>query len=102
MCSCTGSSEGRRWPPLKGLSKRGQWNVCLSVIDVGLGSPADVDALFERLTDAGHPGVLQPFDAPWGQRYATVTDINGDGLLDVVVSNKKGVFVFEQVRARGR
>jgi hypothetical protein len=30
-----------------------------------------------------------------------VDDINGDGLLDVVVSNKKGVFVFEQVRNKG-
>jgi len=27
-----------------------------------------------------------------------VADINGDGLLDVIVSNKRGVFVFEQVR----
>lgn len=30
-----------------------------------------------------------------------VTDINGDGLLDVVTSNKKGVFVFEQTRSDG-
>lgn len=27
-----------------------------------------------------------------------VTDVNGDGLLDVVTSNKKGVHLFEQVR----
>jgi hypothetical protein len=27
-----------------------------------------------------------------------VIDVNGDGLLDVVTSNKKGVFLFEQVR----
>ncbi|RDH78999.1 glyoxalase [Mycolicibacterium moriokaense] len=39
--------------------------------------PADVDALFERLIEAGHPGALKPFDAPWGQRYATVTDPDG-------------------------
>jgi len=34
----------------------------------GVSDPADVDALFERLTGAGHPGALTPFDAPWGQR----------------------------------
>lgn len=27
-------------------------------------------------------------------------DLNGDGLLDIVISNKKGVFVFEQVRTK--
>ncbi|MCV7230763.1 VOC family protein [Mycolicibacterium komossense] len=43
----------------------------------GLGSPAAVDELFERLVDAGHPATLKPFDAPWGQRYATVTDPDG-------------------------
>jgi uncharacterized glyoxalase superfamily protein PhnB len=46
-------------------------------IAFGVGSPAAVDALYERLTDAGHPGVLKPFDAPWGQRYASVTDPDG-------------------------
>jgi len=30
----------------------------------------------------------------------TVSDVNGDGLLDVVVSNKRGTFLFEQVRAK--
>ena len=29
----------------------------------------------------------------------TVTDFNGDGLLDVVTANKKGVFLLEQVRS---
>jgi hypothetical protein len=28
----------------------------------------------------------------------TVGDVNGDGLLDIVTANKKGVFLFEQVR----
>ncbi|MBX9983607.1 MULTISPECIES: VOC family protein [Mycobacterium] len=43
----------------------------------GLATPAEVDALFGRLAKAGHPAVLKPFDAPWGQRYATVTDPDG-------------------------
>ncbi len=31
-----------------------------------------------------------------------VGDINGDKLPDIVVANKKGVFVFEQIRAQGK
>lgn len=43
----------------------------------GLASPAEVDELYARLTGAGYPGALAPFDAPWGQRYATVADPDG-------------------------
>jgi catechol 2,3-dioxygenase-like lactoylglutathione lyase family enzyme len=43
----------------------------------GVPAPADVDALYEKLTAAGHSGELAPFDAPWGQRYATVLDPDG-------------------------
>ncbi|MGB3484134.1 MAG: VOC family protein [Mycobacterium sp.] len=39
--------------------------------------PQDVDSLYSQLIAAGHPGTLEPFDAPWGQRYATVTDPDG-------------------------
>jgi uncharacterized glyoxalase superfamily protein PhnB len=46
-------------------------------IAFGLDAPGEVDAVFERLTAAGHPGTLAPFDAPWGQRYATVEDPDG-------------------------
>ncbi|KWX24792.1 glyoxalase [Mycolicibacterium wolinskyi] len=46
-------------------------------IAFGLNAPSDVDELYERLTAAGHPGTLKPFDAPWGQRYATVEDPDG-------------------------
>jgi catechol 2,3-dioxygenase-like lactoylglutathione lyase family enzyme len=44
----------------------------------GLETPADVDAMFERLTAAGHAGPLPPYDAPWGQRYATLLDPDGN------------------------
>jgi len=40
----------------------------------GFETPADVDAMFDRLTDAGYAGSLPPYDAPWGQRYASVLD----------------------------
>ncbi|GFG54369.1 glyoxalase [Mycolicibacterium agri] len=42
-----------------------------------VGDPSEVDALYERITGAGYPGTLKPFDAPWGQRYATVIDPDG-------------------------
>lgn len=48
----------------------------------GLDSPADVDTMFEQLTQAGYAGSLQPYDAPWGQRYATVLDPDGN-LVDL-------------------
>lgn len=37
-------------------------------------SPADVDSTFAMIIDAGYEAKVQPFDAPWGQRYATVLD----------------------------
>ena len=42
-----------------------------------LGSPAEVDAAAARVEDAGHAVVTPPYDAPWGQRYATVADPDG-------------------------
>lgn len=40
--------------------------------------PAEVDATHAALTGAGHPSHLDPFDAPWGQRYAVVLDPDGN------------------------
>lgn len=39
-----------------------------------------VDAAWKRVTDAGYGSVLEPFDAPWGQRYATVRDPDGTSM----------------------
>lgn len=40
----------------------------------GCDSPAGVDAAFAAVTKAGAAVKEAPFDAPWGQRYATVLD----------------------------
>jgi predicted enzyme related to lactoylglutathione lyase len=40
-------------------------------------SPAQVDDAARRAADSGGSVVLEPFDAPWGQRYATVADPDG-------------------------
>lgn len=40
-------------------------------------SAAGVDAVYDTLMTAGHRGHLKPWDAFWGQRYATVLDPDG-------------------------
>jgi uncharacterized glyoxalase superfamily protein PhnB len=41
-------------------------------------SPADVDASYDRMVKAGFAGHRQPWDAVWGQRYATLRDPDGN------------------------
>ena len=45
-----------------------------------LDSPAEVDALYNELTEAGHRGRKEPWDAFWGQRYAQVYDPDGNSV----------------------
>jgi catechol 2,3-dioxygenase-like lactoylglutathione lyase family enzyme len=40
-------------------------------------SPSEVDSLYAELVDAGHEGHLEPWDAFWGMRYATLHDPDG-------------------------
>jgi catechol 2,3-dioxygenase-like lactoylglutathione lyase family enzyme len=42
--------------------------------------PAEVDGLHDDLCAAGARSHLAPFDAPWGQRYATVLDADGNAV----------------------
>lgn len=37
----------------------------------------DVDALYAKLTDEGHRGLREPYDAFWGSRYAILEDPGG-------------------------
>jgi uncharacterized glyoxalase superfamily protein PhnB len=43
-------------------------------------SPAEVDEVYARVTEAGFHGEKEPWDAFWGQRYALLKDPSG---LDV-------------------
>jgi uncharacterized glyoxalase superfamily protein PhnB len=43
-------------------------------------SPADVDATYETLVSLGYDGHKAPWDAFWGQRYATLHDPDGNGV----------------------
>lgn len=39
---------------------------------------AEVDAAYAKVIAAGYHGHMPPFDAVWGQRYATVDDPDGN------------------------
>jgi len=41
---------------------------------------AAVDRTYADLVGAGYAGVSEPFDAPWGQRYAVVHDPDGNAV----------------------
>ena len=43
---------------------------------------AEVDELYNRILQSGYRGHKPPWDAFWGQRYAVVTDPDGN-LVDL-------------------
>jgi len=43
-------------------------------------SPKEVDELYSTVMKAGFRGKTPPFDALWGQRYATLLDPDGNGV----------------------
>lgn len=43
-------------------------------------SPAEVDSVYAAMTAAGYRGHLAPWDAFWGQRYASLLDPDGNGV----------------------
>ncbi|WP_059010048.1 VOC family protein [Streptomyces specialis] len=60
------------WTPAPGGQRLGLAFLC--------DGPADVDRRYAELTGAGHAGETAPFDAPWGQRYAVVSDPDGNSV----------------------
>ena len=61
------------WTPPTGGSHR-------AALAFECADPAEVDATYADLTDAGFDGHLEPWDAFWGQRYATLRDPDGNGV----------------------
>lgn len=57
------------WHPPQGRGRIGLAFLCED--------PAAVDAAHASVVAAGHRSHLEPFDAPWGQRYASVMDPDG-------------------------
>jgi len=43
-------------------------------------SAAEVDETYGRVTEGGFTGKKEPYDAFWGQRYATVADPDGNSV----------------------
>lgn len=60
------------WTPSSGAHRIGLAFVCAD--------PAEVDLVYAELVSAGYEGHLEPWDAFWGQRYATVRDPDGNGV----------------------
>ena len=46
-------------------------------LDFECASPAEVDEIYARVTEAGFHGEKEPWDAFWGQRYALLKDPSG-------------------------
>jgi len=51
--------------------------------------PADVDRVHDELIGAGHQSHHEPWDAFWGQRYASVRDPDGNS-VDLFAPLKSG------------
>lgn len=41
-------------------------------------TPSEVDTVYAGMLDAGHTGIKEPWDSPWGQRYAFLADPDGN------------------------
>lgn len=41
-------------------------------------TPAEVNAVYAAMMAKGHTGIREPWDSPWGQRYAFLGDPDGN------------------------
>lgn len=60
------------WSPPSGSARVG--------LAFAFASPAEVDAKYRELTEAGYEARKEPWDAFWGHRYAIVHDPDGNSV----------------------
>ena len=65
-------SFNEEWAPPEGVGR-----ISLAVL---CADAEAVDEAHRRIVEAGHRSVKAPFDAFWGQRYATVLDPDGNSV----------------------
>ncbi|HEX4303739.1 MAG TPA: VOC family protein [Rhizomicrobium sp.] len=67
---------------------RGGGNV---VIGFSVGTRHGVDKLYAKMTKVGHRGLMPPWDAFWGSRYAIVADPDGNpvGIMSPMDAKKR-------------
>lgn len=58
-------------------SGRGAITLCFKQV-----TPASVDKLYNKVIESGFRSEVEPWDAPWGQRYASVLDPD-DNQVDI-------------------
>ena len=70
------------WDTVQEVRKFSTWEQPEGGHRIGLAflcdSPSEVDARHRDLVQAGYQSHLEPFDAFWGRRYATVLDPDGN------------------------
>jgi catechol 2,3-dioxygenase-like lactoylglutathione lyase family enzyme len=56
------------------------WKGGMGILGFEVDSRAGVDELFAELVGAGYAAQQEPFDAPWGRRYAVIEDPDGNAV----------------------
>lgn len=56
------------------------WKGGMGILGFEVATREGVDGLYGDLVQAGYAGQQEPFDAPWGRRYAVIEDPDGNAI----------------------
>src|SRR5438552_7631189 len=56
------------------------WKRGMGILGFEIDTRDGVDELYAKLLEAGHTGQQEPYDAPWGRRYAVIEDPDGNAV----------------------